>query len=72
MHWDLVSEELYSFCQQASAKAKASVSPQTCPFVGMNELNYVSAASTLAVKVAEVLYHAFCEQKWECAHSTLK
>lgn len=72
MHWDLVCEELSSFCQQASAMAKASVSPQTCPFVGMNELNYMCAASTLAAKVEEVLYHAFCEQKWECAYRTIK
>ncbi len=59
MHWDLVCEELSSFSQQASAKSEASVSPQTCPFVGVNELNYVSAASTLATKVAEMLHCAF-------------
>lgn len=41
--------------QQASAKAEASVSPQTCPFVCMNGLNDVSTVSTLAAKVAETL-----------------
>ena len=41
--------------QQASAKAEASVSPQTCPFVWMNGLNDVPTVSTLAAKVAETL-----------------
>ena len=59
MHWDLVCEELSSFSQQASAAAEAAVSPQTCPFVGVNVLNYVPAASTLTAKVAEIPHCAF-------------
>lgn len=52
--WYVKNSSLFS--QQASAKAEVFVSPQTCPFVCVN---YVSAASILAAKVAEILHCAF-------------
>lgn len=57
-HWGLLCEQVSSLSQQASGKAEASVSLQTCPLVSVNELNYAFAASTLAAKVAEILHCA--------------
>lgn len=66
-NWDILDqlrtfmhcEEFSLFSQQASTEAGASVSPQTRAFVSTNELNYVSAVSALAAKVAEILHCAF-------------
>lgn len=71
---DLVCEELSSFSQQACAKAEVSVSPQTCSFVCANELNYVSAASALAAKVAGILHCAFESKNGnvKCENTTVK
>lgn len=66
MHWDLLCEQVSSLSQQASGKAEASVSLQTCPLVSLNELNYAFAASTPAAKVAEILHLCLREQKWKC------
>lgn len=63
MHWDLVCEELDSSSQhRTSAEAEAYVSPQTCPFVCVN---YVSAVSVLAARVAEILQCAFGSKEME-------
>lgn len=59
--WCVKNSSLLS--QQASAKAEVFVSPQTCPFVCVN---YVSAASIRAAKVAQILQCAFESKKWKC------